>query len=410
MKKLITLLLVLAMVFSGLGAGVPTVGAAEAAGQTTVLTDIQGTKYETAVAELIQMDVISGYTDNTFKPEQQISRAEMAAIAVRTINRAKFDELRDPAFADTESHWAENVIVMAFNAEIIKGITAERFGPALPVTYAQAVTMLVRALGYTDAGLGGTWPANYLAKAEELGLTEPLGEWSADAPATRGDVALITAVKAQAIRDHWAEEEETEESGAETGAGKLADFSGRAIGLPLDVASVLNAAGDAVDEVEFLMGDQFYYLQSDDLGDVTTADFMPAGKYDGSLYAVRMNNGIVRDVQVASAANLNRYAELTADGLGAGAFRVITNNRNERLAVTGAALADFAYAADAVKCYEAVFEGNVLDTFRSVSTSAVDNGDYVRAWDLSDDYAGVAVVMVLIDKADVAAATAYGII
>ncbi|HPF19687.1 MAG TPA: hypothetical protein PLY08_08985, partial [Bacillota bacterium] len=232
----------------------------------------------------------------------------------------------------------------------------------------------------------------------------------ADAPATRGDVALITAVKAQAIRDHWAEEEETEESGAETGAGKLADFSGRAIGLPLDVASVLNAAGDAVDEVEFLMGDQFYYLQSDDLGDVTTADFMPAGKYDGSLYAVRMNNGIVRDVQVASAANLNRYAELTADGLGAGAFRVITNNRNERLAVTGAALADFAYAADAVKCYEAVFEGNVLDTFRSVSTSAVDNGDYVRAWDLSDDYAGVAVVMVLIDKADVAAATAYGII
>ena len=408
MKKITTLLLVLAMVFSGLGAGVPVVGAAAAAGQTTVLTDIQGTKYETAVTGLIQMDVISGYTDNTFQPEKQISRAEMAAIAVRIINRANFDTFRDPAFTDTDGHWAENMIVMAFNAEIIKGMTANLFGPAQPVTYAQALTMLVRALGYTDAGLGGTWPANYLAKAEALGLTAPLGAWDADAPATRGDVALITAVKAQAIRDHWAEVEETEEPGTEPGSGALASFSGRAIGLPLDVASVLNAAGDAVDEVEFLMGDEIYYLQSDDLGDVTTADFMPGGKYDGSLYALRMNNGVVRDVQVASAANLNRYAELTADGLGAGGFRVITNNRNERLTVTGAALADFAFAKSEVKCYEAVFKGNDLETFRSVATSAIETGDYVRAWDLSSDYAGVAVVMVLIDKDDVAAATVYG--
>ena len=408
MKKITILLLVLAMVFSGFGAGVPAVGAAEADGQTTALTDIQGTRYETAVAELIQMGVISGYTDNTFQPERQISRAEMAAIAVRTINRAEFDELRDPAFTDTENHWAENVIVMAFNAEIIKGITAERFGPELPVTYAQAATMLLRALGHTDESLGGTWPDNYLAKAEELGLTASLDTWASDAPATRGDVALMTVVKAEAIRDHWTEEDETAEPDPEPGA--LADFSGRAIGLPLDVASVLNADGDAVDEVEFLMGGETYHLESGDLGDVTPADFMPAGKYDGALYALRMNNGIVRDVQVASTTNLNRYVELTADGAGTGAFRVITDNSNQRLTVTGAALTDFAFAKDMVKCYEAVFEGNMLDTFQSVSESAVETGDYVRAWDLDSDYAGVAVVMVLIDKDDVAAATAYGII
>jgi hypothetical protein len=123
-----------------------------------------------------------------------------------------------------------------------------------------------------------------------------------------------------------------------------------------------------------------------------------------------MNNGIVRDVQVASTTNLNRYVELTADGAGTGAFRVITDNSNQRLTVIGAALTDFAFAKDMVKCYEAVFEGNMLDTFQSVSESAVETGDYVRAWDLDSDYAGVAVVMVLIDKDDVAAATAYGII
>jgi hypothetical protein len=137
---------------------------------------------------------------------------------------------------------------------------------------------------------------------------------------------------------------------------------------------------------------------------------MPGGSYDGSLYAVRMKNGIVQSVQEASLAGLNRYAELTADGLGAGGFRIITNSRNQRLAVTGAALADFSHAGGEAKCYEAVFKGNVLDTFRSVSVSAIETGDYVRAWDLDSDYAGVALVMVLIDKDDVAAATAYGII
>ncbi len=409
MKKITTILLVLALVFSGLGAGAPAAAAAEAAGGTA-LTDIQGTRYETAVAALIRMDVISGYADNTFRPEQPISRAEMAAVAVRLIDRATFDPFRDPAFADTQGHWAQNVIVMAYNADIIKGITTQQFGPALPVTYAQAITMLLRALGHTDESLGGVWPANYLAKAQELGLTAPLEVWEANAPATRGDVALITAVKAQAIRDHWVQETEPQQPSPEPGSGALASFSGRAIGLPLKVASVLNAKGDAVDEVEFLMGGEVYYLQSGDLGDVTAAGFMPGGKFDGSLYALRMNNGIVRSVQEASLAGLTRYAELTADGAGVGAFRAITANKNERLTVTGAALADFAYAKDAVKCYEAVFEGNVLDTFRSVSTTAIEAGDYARAWDLNSDYAGVAVVLVLIDKDDTAAATTYGII
>ena len=409
MKKITILLLVLAMVFAGLGAGAPAAAAAEAGG-ATALTDIQGTKYEAAVAGLMDLDIISGYSDHTFRPDQPVTRAEMAAIAVRTIDRANFDELRDPAFTDTENHWAENLIVMAFNAGIVKGIAADRFGPELPVTYAQAATMLLRALGHTDAALGGPWPGNYLEKAEELGLMASLGPWEADAPATRGDVALMTAVKAQAIRDRWVQDAEPEEPAPEPGSGALATFSGRAIGLPLQVAAVLNGAGDAVDELEFLMGGEVYYLQSDDLGDVTTADFMPAGKYDGALYAVRMNNGVVRDVQAASATNLNRYAELTADGAGVGAFRVVTAESNERLTVTGAALANFAYAKDVVKCYEAVFEGNVLDTFQSVPESAVETGDYVRAWDLDSDYAGVAVVMVLIDKDDVAAATAYGII
>ena len=50
---------------------------------------------------------------------------------------------------------------------LIKGYPDGTFKPANQVSYAEAITMLVRALGYKDEFLSGQWPANYLAKAGE---------------------------------------------------------------------------------------------------------------------------------------------------------------------------------------------------------------------------------------------------
>ncbi len=378
------------------------------------LKDIQGTKYEDAVSRLMVMEVIDGYEDGTYRPANPVQRAEMAALIARAIDRGCFKVLLDPGFVDTEGHWAARGIAKTFNAGIVKGLSDTHFGPTLPVTYAQAMTMILRAIGYTDDGLGGTWPANYLAKAQELGLTSDLDPWTSDAPATRGNIALMLAPQAQAIRDYWAATED-EDQRPENGAGKLANFSGRAIGLPIAVASVLNEKGEAVDEIEFLMGDETYYLQTRKKGTVKEADFKNASaKFTGDLYALIMNDGIVREIKPADTAGLKRYVELTADAGDVGGFRKIQAHKNQRIDITGtgAAITNFAYAAkkEDVSIYEAVFKGNDLETFRSVTASAIDAGDYVRAWDLSADYAGVAVVLVLIDKGDFAAATAYGIL
>lgn len=376
------------------------------------LKDIQGTKYEDAVSRLMVMEVVDGYEDGTYRPANPVQRAEMAALIARAIDRGCFKVLLDPGFVDTEGHWAARGIAKTYNAGIVKGLSDTHFGPTLPVTYAQAMTMILRAIGYTDDGLGGTWPANYLAKAQELGLTSDLDPWTSDAPATRGNIALMLAPHAQAIRDHWAASEE-EEQRPENGAGKLANFSGRAIGLPIAVASVLNEKGEAVDEIEFLMGDETYYLQTRKKGDVSEGDFKTASKYNGGLYALIMTDGIVREIKSADTAGLlKRYVELTEDAGSLGGFRIITAHKSQRITIANDAITDFAYAAkkEDVSIYEAVFKGNDLETFRSVTASAIDVGDYVRAWDLSADYAGVAVVLVLIDKGDFAAATAYGIL
>lgn len=378
------------------------------------LKDIQGTKYEDAVSRLMVMEVVDGYEDGTYRPANPVQRAEMAALIARAIDRGCFKVLLDPGFVDTEDHWAARGIAKTYNAGIVKGLSDTHFGPTLPVTYAQAMTMILRSIGYTDDGLGGTWPANYLAKAQELGLTSDLDPWTSDAPATRGNIALMLAPQAQAIRDYWAATVEDEEQRPENGAGKLANFSGRAIGLPIAVASVLNEKGEAVDEIEFLMGDETYYLQTRKKGTVKEADFKNASaKFTGDLYALIMNDGIVREIKPAATTGLKRYVELTENAGSLGGFRIITAHKNQRITITNNAITDFAYAAkkEDVSIYEAVFDRTGdLEGFRSVTASAIDAGDYVRAWDLSADYAGVAVVLVLIDKGDFAAAKAYGIL
>lgn len=396
MRKFVAIMLTLTIAFASLGAGNPV-----------TLRDIEGTKYESAVQNLVSMGVVSGYTDATFKPQNPISRAEMATILIRTIDKSTYEDMQAMPFTDVEGHWASDEIAFAYSMDIIKGMTATTFAPANGVTYAQAATMILRTLGHTDASLGGKWPTNYMTKAAELGLFDQIDEQGKEnQAANRGDIALMTSTVAQDIRDQYKEVEPDPSEPSDN--GKLATFSGRAIGLPLSIAAVLNQEGDAVDELEFLMGGETYYLNTKDLGDVKVTDFKVAGKYTGDLYVARMSNGIVRDLTPAPTATLSRYIELTALGP-AGAFRLVTANKNERVTVAGATLADFAYA-DEVICYEAVFDGNDLETFKSVSASSIEVGDYIRAWDLDADWAGVAIVTILIDKDDVAAAGLYGII
>lgn len=399
MKKFGAVILALTIAFTSLGAVKPI-----------TFPDVKGTKYESAVQNLVSMGVISGYTDGTFKPQNAISRAEMAMILIKTIDKTTYEDMKAVPFTDIASHWASEAIAFAYSLGIVDGMTATTFAPASGVTYAQAATMIVRALGHTDASLGGTWSTNYMTKAAALGLFDQIDEdGKASKPANRGDIALMTNAVAQVIRDEY--KEEKPETTEPQDNGKLEDFSGRAIGVPLSIAAVMNEKRDAVDELEFLLGGETYYLNTKKMGDVTITNFKPepAGIYTGNLYVARMTGGIVRKLEVATASNLGRYVELTADATSTGAFRLITDVKNQRVTVSGAAITDFGYADEAI-CYQAVFDGNVLDTFKSVRTSSIGTGDYIRAWDLDKDWAGIAIVTMLIDKDDVAAATAYSII
>jgi hypothetical protein len=78
------------------------------------------------------------------------------------------------------------------SAGIMTGYPSGTFGPDDLVTYGQAVTVLMRALGYTSADVGTIWPDDYIAKAEEIGLTDGLS-LSGDAELTRAQAAVLFA-------------------------------------------------------------------------------------------------------------------------------------------------------------------------------------------------------------------------
>jgi hypothetical protein len=149
-----------------------------------------------AVARLELLNVLKGYPDGTFRPEGEITRAEFAAVAVRISGlegAAQSAQGVITSFSDVPAwHWASGYVGIAASSGIVNGIGNGLFAPEAPVKYEEAVTMLVRALGYEpEAQAKGGYPYGYLIVAEDIDLLDGL-RGSLGVNATRGLVAMLT--------------------------------------------------------------------------------------------------------------------------------------------------------------------------------------------------------------------------
>lgn len=190
MKRIVSLVLAFSMV---LALCVTSFAAVE-------LTDIAGTKYEAAVEALIKLGVVNGYPNGEYQPTKEVNRAELAKMLVicmgleEDAERAKGDSIfTDEALKDGGAFsWARGYVNAAAAAGVIKGYPAGDFKPEKTVTYAEALTMMLRALGYGNVmEAEGTWPTNAILKARELELTDDVKYSSSSDGATRGDIAIL---------------------------------------------------------------------------------------------------------------------------------------------------------------------------------------------------------------------------
>lgn len=159
-----------------------------------VFTDV---KDDAAYAEAIELGValnlFKGYEDGSFKPEGDITRAEFAAIVVRTLGQeAQAEGAKGTTkFIDVPStHWASGYVNIAANLGIVNGYGDGNFGPEDKVTYEQAVKMVVVALGYEPAVGSAGYPVGYLTIAQQRGVTNGV-KGTNGVPANRGQVAQM---------------------------------------------------------------------------------------------------------------------------------------------------------------------------------------------------------------------------
>lgn len=149
--------------------------------------------YTGSVERLSSLEIINGFADGSFWPEATLTRAQFAKIIVCALD--KQDEANvssaSSAFWDVNAnYWGTPYINYVANNGIIIGYADGSFQPEKPITYAEALTILLRMVGYDENKVGYYWPTNYIDKANSLGITYGINI-EANSPITRAVGAMI---------------------------------------------------------------------------------------------------------------------------------------------------------------------------------------------------------------------------
>lgn len=192
MKRLTSIFLVLAMLLT-----LAPMNIFAAENDETAFSDMKTTDYYAkAATALEELEIISGYPDGTYGAEKSITRAEMAAIVCRIIDKetdaekAKGETIFDDVASD---YWASGYINIAVKEGIINGDGNGKFRPEDEVKYEEAIKMIVCALDYADdiETDPADWSKAYLDIADDKGITSDLKIKKGE-PATRGDIAVMS--------------------------------------------------------------------------------------------------------------------------------------------------------------------------------------------------------------------------
>ena len=189
-KKVLSLVLCVAMMLS-----VMVVGAGAA------FSDQSKIKNTEAVDACTALNIIGGYPDGSFKPEGNITRAEVTKMICVALNGGKEPNLATnatPTFSDVRTNansaWAEKYIESCASQGIVSGVGAGKFAPAGNVTGTQLAKMLLVSLGYkseNEGFTGNAWATNVNTVASAKGLYEGLESIDPSAAITRDNAAQM---------------------------------------------------------------------------------------------------------------------------------------------------------------------------------------------------------------------------
>ena len=181
---------------------------ASAAG-TSGFTDIADARTADAAEMLRLLGVVDGTGGTSFKPGGTLSRAEFCKMTVEIMGRGGEEPAQRSRTIFTDvgpTYWARGYVNLASSITIgggtgedasagtrlIMGVGDGTFQPNRPITYGEAVTILMRVLGYSDGDVatGTNWYDGYVGLGQSSGLADGLTISGGD-NITRGQAAIL---------------------------------------------------------------------------------------------------------------------------------------------------------------------------------------------------------------------------
>ena len=170
-------------------------------GAGAAFSDQSKIKNTEAVDMCTALNIIGGYPDGTFKPEGNITRAEVTKMICVALNGGKEPNVgtnATPTFSDVRTSpsaaWAEGYIESCYAQGIVSGVGGGKFAPNGNVTATQMAKMLLVALGYNadnEGFTGNAWATNVNVRASQKGLYEDLENIDVNAALTRDNAAQM---------------------------------------------------------------------------------------------------------------------------------------------------------------------------------------------------------------------------
>ena len=170
-------------------------------GAGAAFSDQSKIKNTEAVDACTALNIIGGYPDGSFKPEGNITRAEVTKMICVALNGGKNPAVSTnttPTFSDVRTNansaWAEKYIESCASQGIVSGVGAGKFAPAGNVTGTQLAKMLLVSLGYkseNEGFTGNAWATNVNTIASAKGLYAGLETLDVSAALTRDSAARM---------------------------------------------------------------------------------------------------------------------------------------------------------------------------------------------------------------------------
>lgn len=141
---------------------------------------------------LVKLQLMRGDEKGNLNLQNKVTRAEFITMAIRMLGHDRDNNLKDidiPFKDITDKYWAYNNIKIAIKYKLVTGYIDNTIRPNNNVTFTEAQAILVRALGY-ESTMTGNWPDNVINKSIELGLNRNL-DLPKDKQITRGEASVL---------------------------------------------------------------------------------------------------------------------------------------------------------------------------------------------------------------------------